>query len=155
MGTNVTLQIEFGGDESVFLAAELDESKNGGKTTFMPGDIVHFRVWCSGVFNVSSTIGTVSKGGLGNEQQEEIISFIKGGPSGISKLATNIIDVFWYGNNLGTINVIAPTQVQASGNNENTIGICKLKYNTTYRECAFYSPSSSTPYSALIYIEAG
>jgi len=47
MSVTASIVIDFGALENgAHIAAELDENKNGGKTTFLAGDVVYFRGLC-------------------------------------------------------------------------------------------------------------
>ncbi len=164
MGASATFVIDFGSIEDAYLVAELDEIKNGGKTSFVKGDSVHFRVSADVNYEIETTAGTITNGAedVTEEVENEVLAFIKGEAPGTSKYiqpTTPVEDAItsetWYGNNLGQIAPTGSTTVQAANADEDTLGIASINYNTMYNEHILVAPSAMTDvFHILVYIKA-
>jgi hypothetical protein len=164
MPATATFIIDFGSIEDAYLVAELDEVKNGGKTSFTKGDTVHFKVFSDVNYEFEVTSGTISNGSVGVQEiiENEILSFIKGeAPSVQNYIApldppeSAITSQTWYGNNLGAIKPFGGTNVQADNATEETIGIASIDYITQYNEHQLVPPSGMTDvYHIIVYIKA-
>ncbi|OYT14768.1 MAG: hypothetical protein B7C24_16590 [Bacteroidetes bacterium 4572_77] len=61
----------------------------------------------------------------------------------------------WFGNNLGVITKSDTNQIQASGADDDTLGIASVSYTSEYNEHTLNPPSGMpTTYHIMIYIEA-
>ncbi|RKZ94023.1 MAG: hypothetical protein DRQ46_10615 [Gammaproteobacteria bacterium] len=170
MGASATFVIDFGSIEDAYLVAELDEIKNGGKTSFVKGDSVHFRISADVDYEIETSAGLVSnpisKDNLNSPVDEpvenEVLTFVKGESPGTSKYIKPTVPVedaitaeTWYGNNLGQIRPTGTTNVQAANADTETLGIASITYVTEYYEHELTAPASMTDvYHILVYIKA-
>lgn len=159
--TSATFVIDFGSITDAYLTAELDESLNG-KTSFSKGDTVHFKVYSDVNYTIEVTSGTIQgslpqNGGLPVSEliEDNVVSFVKGDPAGISKLFVSMASTIWHGNDLGAINGISNTSVQATNATEDTLGIATIGYNSRYYQHRLLPPGGMTDtYHILVYIKA-
>ena len=157
MTAKATFVIDFGNIKDAFLTVELDEVRNNGKTSFSKGDTVHFRISSDVNYEIETTSGTILNGTVDQteELEAEVISFVKGATASLQKKILNIDSVFWYGNNLGAINAVSATSVQAANANENTLGIASVNYTTEFNEHSIVPPAGMTDiYHIIVYIKA-
>lgn len=95
MAATASFVIDFGGIEDAYLTAELDSVRNNEKSSFLKGDQVHFRVMADVNYSIEVTSGTILNGNFGVLElvENEVLSFIKGEPAGVSKkIASSIND---------------------------------------------------------------
>lgn len=164
MGASATFVIDFGSIEDAYLTVELDEIKNGGKTSFVKGDSVHFRISADVNYEIETTAGNISNGleGVIEEIENEVLAFVKGESPSVQKYIqpttspeSAITSQTWYGNNLGAISPSGTTNVQAANADADTLGIASINYNTAYNEHTLVAPSDMTDvFHILVYIKA-
>lgn len=158
MAAVATFVVDFGSLTDAFLVAELDEDKNGGKTSFAKGDSVHFKIYADVGYTIETTAGSVN-GVPGNSigagvVEAEVMLFVKGESASASKQVESITSVLWYGNHLGTLSA-TNTTVQASLADKDTLGIAAVDYTTEYSEHTLVPPGTMTDtYHILVYIKA-
>lgn len=166
MANNVTasLEINFGGITDAYLSAEINSEDNDGKTSYVAGDEVYFRIYHSGNYTVASTAGscaletaniTANIKTLTDGNTEEVVKFAFSATASTDKLITNFISYTWMGTALGVIKKSGYNEV--SGGTATGIGVAKIDYDTTYDLWKFSSPATvngSTDYSVVIGITA-
>ncbi len=162
MATNATFIVNFGSLTDAYLTVELDEKKNSGKTSFLKGDTVYFKVYADCAYDIFTTSGSVSNDGVNVPEpiEKEILSFVYGEAPTTQKLIvpSSISNLIWFGsgaNNLGGINVIGNNTVQATNATSTTLGICTMDYNSQYNEHTLIPPSNMLDtWAILILIQA-
>ena len=151
--------IDFGAaGADVLLAAELDEVRNSGKTSFQAGDTVYFRVYHNTPYSVLSTDGTTSKV-ISNERGEipaEIVQFVHSKQADVSKKVYILGAYTWFGFNLGALSAVGGTKISASLATELNFGVCKVSYTTEYDVWRLQAPvNMPTEYAILVLVIAG
>jgi len=163
MAVTASLVINFGDVKDAFLEAEINEEDNGGKTSFVAGDEVKFRVYHSGNYTVDQTAGSCSQDSTDNiqnvldwnENKLEQVSFAFSGTSSTDKLIHQFKSGNWIGRALGTIKKSGYNEV--SGGSSTSIGVAEIDYDTIYDLWTYSSPANlngSTTYSVVIGITA-
>lgn len=162
MAVTASLVINFGdkdqnGDANIVLDAEVNEDDNGGKTSFIAGDIVYFRIYHSTNYTVTQTAGSTSvvTNNVTTTITDEEVQFTFSATSSTDKLITTLSSYVWMGNNLGTITKSNYNEVTCGASD--SIGVAKITYNTMYDLWQFNSPPSingSDNYSVIIGITA-
>lgn len=180
MGTNATLVIDFGSDESIFLAAELDAERNGDKTTFQPGDDIYFRVYhTNGIpYETSPSVGPglryeiiPSSGSVTNILEgepesvtAERLTFVQTKTANTSKYIHENNSLYpvsytWYdagsnGKNYGAITRAGDNQVSAALADADSVGIASISYTTKYDLFKVNTPVDATAkYGIVILIK--
>ena len=157
MSTTASFVIDFGSLDKAFLVAELDSVRNNGKTSFIKGDVVHFRIYSDVAYTIETTSGVVSNGTVDKTEAiiAEVCPFVKGEAANTNKRIATIDAMTWYGNNLGAITKIEENKVQAANADSTTLGIASLDYTTKYNEHSITPPGGmSDLYHLLVYIKA-
>lgn len=172
MAVTASLAINFGDTKDIFLEAEILDADNEGKTSFVAGDTVYFRVYCSGSYNTPvPTIGSVSSESTGNianiksyndEGVAEDVTFTFSGTASTNKLIYgDIISYDWIGTQLSEIKKSGFNEVSGGLNpitkKADKCGVAKIDYNTIYDLWAYSSPATvggSSTYSVVIGITA-
>ena len=141
--TTATLVIDFSSvPEGEILQAELDEERNGGRSSFAPGDTVFFRVWASIPYTVEATAGSVTRVEQGaSEEAEEVLSFPYTDEASVQHPVASLGDTTWYGTSLGTLSAAGGTSVRAAQGGAEKIGICKCRYTHQFDVWQLQSPS--------------
>ena len=157
MATSATFVIDYGSVEDAYLVAELDEERNGGKTSFSRGDTVHFRIYSDVNYTIETTSGTIQNGNIDEpeEMEAEVLSFVKGQAPSVTKKVVTMGVTTWYGNDLGAINSIGSTTVQADNADEDTLGIASIEYTSEYNQHSLVPPGTMTEtWHILVYVLA-
>jgi len=150
MAVSATIQVQFSADaaSNLYIDAEINSDDNNGKTTFLPGDSVYFRVYANVTFATTPTAGTVTTEETGfTEELEDYVTFTEEGDTTdtVSKLIHTLDSYTWYPSSggLGTITQAdAANEVQCSGSPSNTNpGVAKVNYTTTYTLMKLTPPS--------------
>ena len=165
MAVTASLVINFGDldEKNILLEAEINENDNGGKTSFVAGDDVKFRIYHTGNYTVDQTAGSCSKDSTGviqnvldwNDNKLEQVSFAFSGVASTDKLIHRFKSGSWIGRTLGTIKKSGFNEV--SGGSATSIGVAEIDYDTIYDLWTFNSPATvngSTTYTVVIGITA-
>ena len=157
MGVTASLVINFGDEKDAFLEAEINEDDNDGKTTFVAGDEVKFRIYHSGNYTVMQTTGSSSldSSNISENNIIEQVSFAFSATSSTDKLITGINSYSWIGKTLGAIQKSNYNEV--SGGKADDIGVASINYNSQYDLWTYSSPADingSTTYTVVIGITA-
>ena len=155
MGVTASLVINFGdtdkdGESNIVLDAEVNEEDNNGKTSFLAGDTVYFRIYHSGNYTVTQTMGSTSiyNRNVSSVITDEEVHFTFSATANTDKLITSLVNYSWMGNNLGAISKSNYSEVTCGV--ADNIGIAKITYNTNYDLWQFNSPSTPDTYSVII-----
>jgi len=176
MANTASLTIEFGDVGDMYIAAEINDADNDGKTQFQAGDTVNFRVYYSGdsssqPYEVTQTAGSCSKQETNTKQNikdlrengdMETVSFGFSATSSTDKYIDTFNSYTWIGtaptDKDGATGVVKKSNHnEVSGGNEKQIGVAKIDYDTRYDLWQYSSPSElngSTTYSVVIGIAA-
>lgn len=170
MAVTASLVVNFGDVTDAFLEAEVNEADNEGKTSFVAGDEVFFRIYNSGTYEVIQSAGSTSLESSNNviniaelneEGSLEYVTFAFSGTASTDKY----IHAFNSGNWIGT----QLSEIKKSGFNEisgglnpvtkkaDKVGVAKVDYDTKYDLWKLTSPATldgSTNYSIVIGITA-
>ena len=157
--TTATLVIDFSSvPEGETLQAELDDERNGSRSSFAPGDTVFFRVWASIPYQVEATAGAVSQVEQGVASEvAEVLSFPHTDEASVQYPVAALGEVTWYGQSLGPLSAPGGTAIRAAQGGPDRIGICKCSYSHRYDVWQLQSPSIPTgmdEYHVLIVISA-
>ena len=118
--------------EDSFINIELDDILNEGRTCFLYGEKVYFRVSYSANLSISVT---PSDGNVFLESTDTVssetekITFVDSEEATTSKRILNIVDYKWFGKSLGGILKVGDNTVGASSSG---IAIAELTYTTIY-----------------------
>lgn len=118
--------------ESSYINVELDDDLNKGRTCFLYGEKVYFRVNYSDnlIISIKSSSGSIFFEYKDRTSIEtENISFVDSEESTTSKTIFSIISYKWFGASLGTILKTGDSTVRASNSG---IALAELNYNTKY-----------------------
>ena len=141
-------------EEDHFINVEMDDEKNQGKTCFLYGEKIYFRVFTSPKdmkIRLESSDGSISNEGTGYFEYEEDIQFPNTNEANTQYPINSIISQDWLGNSLGSILVSGDTAIRTS---ETGVAILKLKYNVVYRSyAATVRTRNYDEYPILVYIE--
>ena len=143
-GTVATLVIDFNRvPDGEILMAELDEERNGGRTTFAPGDVVYFRVWSSIPYAVAVSAGSVFREVQGETSHaEEVIAFPHTAEASVQRPIDSLdSSAVWYGPSLGPLTAPGGTKVRATNGGPDKIGVCKCGYTHKYDVWRLQPPS--------------
>ena len=163
MAVTANLVINFGDEKDAFLEAEINDDDNGGKTSFVAGDEVKFRIYHSGNYTVDQTAGSCSIASTGviqnvldwNENKKEQISFAFSGTASTDKLIHQFKSGTWIGKSLGTLAKAGYNEI--TGGSSTSIGVAEIDYDTIYDLWTYSSPATlngSTTYTVVIGITA-
>lgn len=156
---SVVIEFAFSGRDGNSLVLEVNADDNNGKTTFLPGDSVYFRLYKIGDFqyNLGSTSGNISFIG-DNYYSDELVdlTFTLDEPSQSSnKPISSITSVYWYGTSLGTINVVDSSIFQPVNTG---YAVATVGYKSPYTKyllsnaCSFI-PAETGKYLVLVHAE--
>lgn len=174
MAVTASLVINFGDETDAFLEAEINEEDNEGKTSFVAGDEVYFRVYNSGNYKIIQTAGSTSLESSNNvvniselneEGLLEQVSFAFSATSSTDKYIHQFYSGTWIGKPLGIIKKIGHNELsggvvpkeQGGSGKPDSVGVAEVDYDTKYDLWKYSSPSSlndSTTYSVVIGIIA-
>ena len=141
-------------EEGHYITAEMDDEKNQGKTCFLYGEKIYFRVITIPKdmnIRLESSDGSVSNEGTGYFEYEEDVQFANTNEANTQYPIDSIISSEWLGNSLGSISVIGDNTIRTT---ESGVAILRLRYGVTYRSyAATVGPRDYPEYSILVYIE--
>lgn len=141
MAVTATIQVQFSAEDAsnIYIDAEVNSDDNNGKTTFLPGDSVYFRVYSNVDFDQTPSAGTVTTEDTNlTESLEDYVTFTEedDNTDTVSKLITTIDSYEWYPTDggLGTLTKgDSENEVVCSGEPSKTNpGVAKVTYTTTY-----------------------
>ena len=139
--------------EDHFINVEMDDEKNQGKTCFLYGEKIYFRVFTNPKdmnIRLESSDGSISNEGIGYFEYEEDIQFPNVNEANTQYPIDSIVSQDWLGNSLGSIS-ISNTAIRTS---ETGVAILKLRYRVSYRSYAVtVGPRDYDEYPVLVYIE--
>ena len=118
--------------EGESLAVALDDDLNEGRSCFLYGEKVYFRVYHSPalVITVESSDGSIFLESLGSSDKEsENISFADTNEASVSKLIKAVTSYSWFGRSLGSILKTGITSIRASNTG---VAIAAVEYTTQY-----------------------
>jgi len=140
--------------EDHYITAEMDDEKNQGKTCFLYGEKIYFRVITIPKdmnIRLEPSDGSVSNEGTGYFEYEEDVQFANTNEANTQYPIDSIVSSEWLGNSLGSISVVGDNIIRAT---ESGVAILRLKYGVTYRSyAATVGPRDYPEYSVLVYIE--
>jgi len=143
MAVTASLVINFGDLDDAFLAAEINSDDNEGKTTYLAGDTVKFRIYHSCGYTVTQTAGSTVQ--LSTDVAEsitkEIITFAFTETGSTEKFIVGSLTGVWMGTPLGTIKQAGHNSV-SSGGGANSIGVAEINYASKYDLWEYSSPAS-------------
>ena len=119
-------------DVDSFLSVELDAVLNEGRTCFLYGEKVFFRVYHSPRLTITtdSSAGIIFFESADNEGSlEEDISFVSTDEASTSKFILSLDSYTWYGRSLGLLLQIGETSIRASNSG---LAIADVHYTTQY-----------------------
>lgn len=155
MGVTASLVINFGdtdadGDSNIVLEAEINESDNKGKTSFLAGDTVYFRIYHSGNYTITQTMGStaIKTSNINETINDETVQFLFSATAKTDKYIVSLTNYSWMGNSLGAITKSNHNEVTCGVSD--SIGIATVSYNTIYDLWQFNSPSTPDTYSVVI-----
>jgi len=121
-------------DDSTYIYIELDEDRNGGKSSFAPTDTIFLRVYSSAPYSIQVTSGSITKIAEDevSEVEGDIMLFDGETYPSVSKPINEVGTNIWYGNDLGAITKIGSSEVIAAGAGPDTLGISKAAYDVKY-----------------------
>jgi hypothetical protein len=157
MSVTASIVIDFGALENgAHIAAELDENKNGGKTTFLAGDVVYFRVYADIAYAITPTSGDVVKAlsSVESETIGEILAFVKTKQAGVQKkIKPGTLSWTWYGNNPGNLLKTGATEVTIDTALEAPLAVGKVEYKSEYDLWTLTPPAGmASEYAILILV---
>jgi len=160
MATTASLVVNFGGDDSDILTAELDSDRNNSKTTFQAGESVYFKVYHTVPYTVSCSSGVASLVATDEVATitSEIVSFVKSAYASVDKFLNALLSYTWFdagnGNNYGAITASGNTEVKAAAADKDSLGVATINYQTKYDVWKLTPPiGMSSVYAILVYIE--
>lgn len=143
-----TLIVRFGeaasGSGSGHLSAEVDgraDGLNNGKTSFAPGDAVHFLVYHSAnvrITDVIASAGSIFQGPSQNVKQTEFVTFENERTGNLNKPASGALKVTWYGRSLGGVS-LGDDQVTLTASQPG-VAVAKMEYTALARSYRLSSP---------------
>jgi hypothetical protein len=156
-----SIVVQFGAEEDAFLTAELDYDLNGGRSSFLPGDPVWFRVYSDISYTVKTSAGSVSQSPSSyvTGEEEEVIQFPLEKIATVSKPIVSFSSPTWYGDVppsfTGATNGLkkaSQTEFQIDDNTRPYIG--KVTYATQYHTWKLTPPTITIPdFSILVVIQ--
>ncbi len=139
--------------EDHFINVEMDDEKNQGKTCFLYGEKIYFRVFTSPKdmnIRLESSDGSIFNEGTDYFEYEEDIQFPNTNEANTQYPVDSVIWDDWLGNSLGSIS-ISNTTIRTS---KTGVAILKLRYRVSYRSYAItVGPRNYDEYPILVYIE--
>jgi len=139
--------------EDHFINVEMDDEKNQGKTCFLYGEKIYFRVFTNPKdmnIRLESSDGSISNEGTSYFEYEEDVQFPNVNEANTQYPIDSIISQDWLGNSLGSIS-ISNTTIRTS---ETGVAILRLRYGVLYRSYAVtVGPKDYDEYPVLVYIE--
>ncbi len=122
------------------IVIELDDDRNNGKSEFLYGEKAYFKVFYdpSLVLYVTSSDGTITSEGNGQEIVEDDYEFISDSEQTVSKPIMSIVDYTWLGNSLGTISKTGLYTFECSDTPDpsNNIGVARVRYASQFARYA-------------------
>lgn len=115
-----------------FLSVELDAVLNGGKTCFLYGEKVYFRVYHSSnlTIKVETSNGVVFLESTGvTSAEEENISFANTNEASTAKSISTLDSYSWFGRSLGTLLQVGESAIRAGSSG---VAIAAVNYTTQY-----------------------
>ena len=155
MSVQTSIVIDFGASgENKFLFAELDNEKNGSKTTFRQGDDVYFKIYADCAYSVRVTAGSaLLEETIETDIINETASFINNNQFTVTKkikTGTLASSPTWYGTNLGNIQKIDNTIISLVTETTDLLGVCKIEYKSEYDLWKLSSPVNIPDEYAII-----
>jgi len=139
--------------EDHFINVEMDDEKNQGKTCFLYGEKIYFRVFTNPKdmnIRLESSDGSISNEGIGYFEYEEDVQFPNVNEANVQYPIDSVISQDWLGNSLGSIS-ISNTTIRTE---ETGVAILKFRYYVSYRSYAItIGPKDYDEYPVLVYIE--
>jgi len=156
-----SIVVQFGAQKDAYLAAELDDDLNNGRSSFLPGDAVWFRVYSDVSYTVKASSGTVlqSPSTYKSGSEEEVLQFPLEKVASVSKPIVTFTAPIWYGTApphfTGATNglkILSQTEFQINDDTKPYIG--KVTYTTKYHTWKLTPPTITIPdYSILVVIQ--
>jgi hypothetical protein len=118
--------------EDGLLSVELDDELNGGRSCFLYGEKVYFRVYHSAnlTITVESSNGSVFLESTGaTDTEEENISFANTNEASAAKTILTLGSYSWFGRSLGTLLHVGGSAVRAG---KSGVAIAAVIYTTQY-----------------------
>jgi hypothetical protein len=118
--------------EAGLLSVELDDELNGGRTCFLYGEKVYFRVYHSPnlTITVESSDGTVFLESVGStDNEEENLSFANEDEASTARTILTLDSYSWFGRSLGTLLHVGGAAVRAG---RSGVAIAAVEYTTQY-----------------------
>lgn len=118
--------------EDGLLSVELDADLNEGRTCFLYGEKVYFRVYhdLNLVITVEASNGAVFLESVGAlDSEEENISFVNTNEASTAKMITILNSYSWFGKSLGTLLHTGGASVRAGNSG---VAIAAVAYTTQY-----------------------
>ncbi len=125
-----SIVVQFGERSDAVLVAELDQDKNGGKTSFAPGDAVWFRVYADTGYSVHQSSGNTAQSGGGTSDETEQLVFAFEDTARVAKPIKALGAATWYGASPGSVTKLGTNQVRIPKNDKPYVG--KLEYKADY-----------------------
>lgn len=139
MAVTASLVVSFGSDaaDDALLLAEVDNRDitdgglNGGRSQFLPGDTVAYLVYKYKLASTEhrSSAGTISAGGSGQRQIEEVVTFFDTQDASLRYPVYTIDSFEWLGNNLGAISASGGQSIRAATAG---VGVAIVKYTAKF-----------------------
>ena len=107
-----SIVVQFGARTDAVITAELDADLNGGKTSFAPGDSVHFRVYADTQYTVHRSSGTVTNMGTADSTEKEVLTFALEDVARVSKPINTLVAMKWFGTGGGSVSKIGSNDVR-------------------------------------------
>lgn len=129
VSTTISFVTQTGADSNISI--ELDEIKNGGKTSFLSGDTVFFKIHTAPAdlqFVKGSSAGTVDVGAKESGIVTERVIFAGEKEVTLQKIGDSLESCKWFGNDLGSPTLQGNRlTIQQAG-----IGVAEVSYKTSY-----------------------
>lgn len=114
------------------LSVELDAELNGGRTCFLYGEKVYFRVYYSSnlTIKIETSDGVVFLESVdATSVEEENISFANTNEASTAKSISTLDSYSWFGRSLGTLLHVGESAIRAGTSG---VAIAAVKYTTQY-----------------------
>ena len=156
---SLVVQLGDGAGDDGLLKAEIDSREdgfNGGDTSFLPGDSVHYLVYTGAGIALTrheATLGAISSLGRRGREVEEVVSFANARRATLQYPVAGGLSIAWMGDSPGT--------AQLKGDNELVlpeagVGIATVTYQTEFEVFRLNNlpgqVNGKTDYSVLIFM---
>lgn len=143
-----------GAGESI--QVRMDETANGGKTSFLYGDKAFFQLYTypeNMTLTITPSDGSVSDEGSGVGELEEIITFANTDEASVAYPLASIVSTEWLGRSLGAITKGESAQIKAA---QKGVGVLRIKYKANFiRKALTLGFKDEASYPVIVHILGG